>query len=150
MAINALMHPCKGPAARALKRAIRYPRELRAKARDRAALARPLQYYLSVCAIFRNEARYLKEWLVFHLGVGVEHFYLYENRSTDHFRTVLAPFVERRQVTLIDWPKAQGQKAAYRHCLRSAAAESRWVAFLDLDEFLFSPQQRDIRPILEK
>ena len=33
--------------------------------------------------------------------------------------------------------------------LRSAAAQSRWITFLDLDEFLFSPQQRDIHPILE-
>ena len=144
------MHPFKGPTARALKRALRFPRELRAKARDRAALARPLRYYLSACAIFRNEAPYLEEWLVFHLGVGVEHFYLYENRSTDDFRGVLAPFLERRVVSLVDWPKSQGQRAAYLHCLRSAAAESRWITFLDLDEFLFSPQQRDIRPILER
>src|SRR6266480_3576021 len=116
------MHPFKGRAARALKRAMRYPRELRAEARDQTASARGFPYYLSACAIFRKEAPYLAEWLVFHLGVGVEHFYLYENRSTDDFRTVLAPFVERRQVTLADRPKPQGQKAAYRHCLSSAAA----------------------------
>jgi hypothetical protein len=144
------MHPFKGPAARTLKRAMRFPRELRAKARDRAALSQPLRYYLSACAIFRNEAPYLEEWLVFHLGVGIEHFYLYENRSTDDFRSVLTPFLERRQVTLVDWPKPHGQKAAYRHCLHYIAMESRWVAFLDLDEFLFSPERRDIRPILEK
>src|SRR5438067_6659884 len=144
------MRPFKGRAARALKRAIRFPREWSAKARDRGALARRFRYYLSACAIFRNEAPYLAEWLLFHLGVGVEHFYLYENNSTDDFHSVLAPFLERGEVTLVDWPKAQGQKAAYRHCLRSAAAQSRWVAFLDLDEFLFSPQQRDIRPILER
>jgi hypothetical protein len=143
------MHPFKGPAARALKRMLRYPRELRAKARDRAALARPLPYYLAACAIFRNEAPYLEEWLVFHLGVGVEHFYLYENRSIDDFRTVLAPFVDRGQVTLVGWPKPHGQKAAYLHCLRSAVTQTRWITFLDLDEFLFSPRQRDIRPILE-
>src|ERR1051326_536221 len=144
------MHPFKGRVARALKRALRYPRELRARARDEAASAHPFRYYVSACAIFRNEAPYLAEWLIFHLGVGVEHFYLYENNSTDDFRTVLAPFLARGEVTLTDWPKAQGQKAAYVHCLRTAAAESRWVAFLDLDEFLFAPQQRDIRPILEK
>jgi hypothetical protein len=144
------MHPFKGPTARALKRALRFPRELRAKAHDRAALTRPLRFYLSACAIFRNEAPYLEEWLAFHLGIGVEHFYLYENRSTDDFRSVLSPFLQRRQVTLVHWPRAHGQKAAYQHCLRSAAAaESRWITFLDLDEFLFSPQQRDIRPILE-
>ena len=144
------MRPFKGKAARRFKRALRFPRELRAKARDRAALARPFRHYLTACAIFRNEAPYLEEWLVFHLGVGVEHFYLYENRSIDDFRNVLAPFIERGQVTLIDWPKAQGQKAAYLDCLGFAAAQTRWITFLDLDEFLFSPGQRDIRPILEK
>src|SRR2546430_8009121 len=117
------MHPFKGPTARALKRAVRFPLELRAKARDRAVSGRPLPYYLSACAIFRNEARYLKEWIVFHLGVGLEHIYLYENRSTDDFRTMLAPFVARGQVTLVDWPKPHGQKAAYLHCLRSAVTE---------------------------
>src|ERR1700674_1155687 len=119
------MHPFKGPTARALKRALRFPRELRAKARDRAAVARPLQYCLSACAIFRNEAPYLEEWLVFHLGVGVEHFYLYENRSTDDFRGVLAPFLERRIVSLVDWPKSPAQLVAHLYCLRSAAAQAR-------------------------
>src|SRR5690348_6409443 len=95
------MHPFKGRAARALKRAVRYPREWRAKRHDRTAQARPFRYYLSACAIFRNEAPYLAEWLVFHLGVGVEHFYLYENNSTDDFESVLAPFFERGEVTLV-------------------------------------------------
>lgn len=31
--------------------------------------------YLAVCAIFRDEAPYLAEWIEFHRLVGVEHFY---------------------------------------------------------------------------
>ena len=34
-------------------------------------------YDLAVAAIFKDEARYLKEWLDYHLLAGVEHFYLY-------------------------------------------------------------------------
>ena len=44
---------------------------------------------LAVCAIFRDEAQYLDEWLTFHHGVGVERFFLYNDRSTDDYRTPL-------------------------------------------------------------
>ena len=44
---------------------------------------RTLKYKVSICAIFKNEAKYLREWIEFHKIVGVEHFYLYNNFSTD-------------------------------------------------------------------
>ncbi|KIC71464.1 hypothetical protein DB44_DM00010, partial [Candidatus Protochlamydia amoebophila] len=31
-------------------------------------------YDLSVCAIFKNEAPYLKEWIEYHRLIGVKHF----------------------------------------------------------------------------
>ena len=38
--------------------------------------------YLSLCAIMKDESPYIREWLLFHLEVGVEHFYLYDNGIT--------------------------------------------------------------------
>jgi hypothetical protein len=111
---------------------------------------RRVRHELAVCAIFREEAPFLDEWIRFHLGVGVEHFFLYNNFSTDAYAAVLAPWIERGVVTLKDWPVRVGQLPAYRHCLRRARASSRWVAFIDIDEFLFSPLMRDIRPILRE
>ena len=32
------------------------------------------KYQVSICAIFKNEAKYLKEWIEFHKIIGVEHF----------------------------------------------------------------------------
>jgi hypothetical protein len=32
--------------------------------------------YLSICAMYRNEAPYLREWVAFHRLMGVERFYL--------------------------------------------------------------------------
>ena len=43
----------------------------------------PKKFYLSFCSIFKNEAPYMKEWIEYHLLVGVDHFYLYNNNSTD-------------------------------------------------------------------
>ena len=100
-------------------------------------------FYLSVCAMFRDEAPYLREWITFHLDRGVEHFFLYDHGSSDGASETLRPFVERGQVTLHRWDIAEkiaAQKAAYDHCLAHYRERSRWIAFIDLDEFLFSPK----------
>ena len=96
-------------------------------------------YYLTVCAIFKDEARYLSEWVSFHLAQGVEHFFLYDNLSTDGGADVLAPFIEAGFVTLKPWPVLKedgGQATAYRDCLQEHGTQSFWIAFIDLDEFL--------------
>jgi hypothetical protein len=130
-----------------IKRFVRWPADRFIRWRDRQTQCR---YYLAVCAIFKNEARFLKEWLAFHNGVGVEHFYLYNNNSSDDCRTVLAPWIAGGIVTLLDWPEQGGgqQRSAYRDCVRRARREARWLALIDIDEFLFSPLARDIRPLL--
>ena len=132
-----------------LKELLRFPFFLRARSEERA-LARTVHHELAVCAIFREEASFLHEWLSFHIGIGATHFYLYNNFSTDAFRTVLAPWQERGLVTLHDWPRRVGQLSAYRHCVRHYRRKARWIAFLDLDEFLFSPTVTDIRPLLRE
>ena len=60
--------------------------------------------YLSACAIFRDEAAYLAEWIAFHRLVGVEHFFLYDNGSADHPEAVLAPYLAEGEVTLVPGP----------------------------------------------
>ena len=50
-------------------------------------------YNLAVAAIFKDEAPYLREWLDYHLLAGVEHFYLYNNDSTDDYAEMLKPYV---------------------------------------------------------
>ena len=66
-----------------------------------------LPYYLSIATIFRNEAPYLKEWIEYHLMMGVDHFYLYNNMSEDNYLEVLNPYIEHDIVTLVDWPNQE-------------------------------------------
>jgi hypothetical protein len=130
-----------------VKAVLRTPFVLRARLRDRVA-ARKARYELAVVAIFREEGPFLDAWLAFHASVGVSHFFLYNNFSTDGFRDVLAPWIARGLVTLRDWPVRVGQLPAYRHCVRRHGGEATWMAFIDVDEFLFSPCAIDVRPIL--
>ncbi len=108
------------------------------------------RYELTACTMFRNEAPFLDEWITLHQAVGVEHFYLYNNLSNDNYREVLEPWIRKGLVTLLDWPGTGGQVAAFNDCIRRYRMQSKWIAFLDVDEFLFSTEARDLRTILPR
>jgi Glycosyltransferase family 92 len=107
-------------------------------------------HYLSICAIFRNEAPYLHEWIEFHKLIGAERFFLYDNGSIDDSRAVVVPYVSRGEATITDWPQHPGQLDAYNDCIERHREESRWIAFIDLDEFLFSPTGRPVPEVLQE
>jgi len=122
---------------------------------NRPATAHPHRYYLSIAAIAYNEAAYLEEWIEFHLGIGVDHIFLYDNDSTDATPDITSPYESRRLVTRIRWPhwdasikRKHCQNTAYGHALVNAQEPSRWVAFFDIDEFLFSPAEPHFPTIL--
>ncbi len=105
---------------------------------------------LAICAIFKNEAEFLDEWIKFHLGVGVGHFFLYNDNSTDNYLAVLSDWIKKEVVTLIEWPEYKNQIDAFNHCLTNNRSSTKWIAFLDLDEFLFSPTGELLPAILER
>jgi hypothetical protein len=111
---------------------------------------RDTPHYLALCAIYRDEASYMQEWIEFHRLVGVERFFLYDNRSSDDHLEVLAPYMERGEVTIEEWPMEMGQRPAYEHCVAEHRADARWIAFIDLDEFLFSPTGRPLPEVLRE
>lgn len=141
--------PKSRPALALGKRLIRAPFVLRAAIRD-GQVERNCEHDLAICAIFREEAPFLSEWIDFHRGVGVSHFFLYNNFSTDGYEAVLAPYVAAGCVTVKNWPVPVGQLSAYADCIRTSWRRARWIALIDVDEFLFSPTTIDIRPILRR
>jgi hypothetical protein len=132
-----------------LRRALRFPIRATLWVLEPFRAART-KHELAICAIFREEAPFLDEWISFHVGIGVTHFFLYNNFSTDNFMDVLSPWIERGIVTLTEWPISVGQVSAYEHCVKRARKDCRWLAFIDVDEFLFSTSTLDIREILAR
>jgi Glycosyltransferase family 92 len=118
--------------------------------------AKPDRAYLGACTIYRNNAGYLAEWIEVHRLFGFERFFLYDNGSTDDHLEVLAPYIEDGSVSVHDWPMPflgrQGRAGAivqaFEHCLGEHRDDARWIAFLDLDEFLFSPTGERVSQIL--
>lgn len=97
---------------------------------------RKMKYNVSICLIFKNEAPFLKEWLDYHLTVGVDHFYLYDNNSNDNYQEIIQSYIDKGLVTLINWPEQNSQFKAYKHCYANYRNVTNWMSFLDADEFI--------------
>jgi hypothetical protein len=119
----------------------------------RCPIPPPQRYLLSLCAIVRNEGPYLLEWIAFHWAVGVEHFYIYDNESKDGTSNLLDHLHRLGLVTRISWPDDAKeviesgigpQVPAYNDFLRYSY-ETKWVGFVDLDEFVVPIGSVDLR-----
>jgi hypothetical protein len=103
---------------------------------------------IAICAIFKDEAPYLLEWLAFHKMIGVDLFFLYDNGSSDGGADVIRASSFARNVTLTDWRDRPGQLSAYNHFRVNHAPRFTWAAFIDIDEFIMPVAGTSIRDIL--
>ena len=127
-------------------------------------------YEIALTAIFRDEARFLKEWIEYHRLIGVEHFYLTNHKSVDHFQEVLDPYIQMGLVELRhetkdtasgssnktriaarritkDWNNIQ--ITAYQWALEKAKQETKWLVAIDTDEFLVPKNGETLKGILK-
>lgn len=105
---------------------------------------------LSIVAIIKNEAHYLEEWLNYHLAAGVDHFYIYDNDSTDNTAKILEPYIEAE---LVDYCKAAGELMKipiYNDAVRQFKFATKYMAFIDCNEFIFPKTGQSIVEFVEE
>jgi hypothetical protein len=122
--------------------------EIRTLLKSRPYVTLPV--YLSIMAIFRNEADYLQEWIEYHLLVGVERFWLINNKSEDNATAILYPYVTANLVCLYNVTGRHKQVVAYNSIIHIIRKETFWVAAIDIDEFLVPMESHCIPPILRR
>ncbi|MDQ2865766.1 MAG: glycosyltransferase family 92 protein [Candidatus Eremiobacteraeota bacterium] len=114
---------------------------------------------MAIAGVFQNEAPFLKEWIEFHKLVGVEHFVLIDDNSTDDYLATLQPYIEKGEVEVERWacPDAlrgrrftEYQRSVYQSLLAYFRGIARWVAFIDIDEFIVPSEQGSIPRFLRE
>ena len=100
------------------------------------------KYELAIVAIAKNEAPYIKEWIEYHKLVGVSKFYIYDNESEDNLRECLKNYIETGIVEYTFISGKSQQLPAYNNAIRRFKNECKYMAFVDLDEFI-CPVDRD-------
>ncbi|HEX5665788.1 MAG TPA: glycosyltransferase family 92 protein [Hyphomicrobium sp.] len=113
---------------------------------------------LGIVCIVKNESAYIGEWLQFHILQGATDFFIYDNGSTDDTLEVARKYSAGANCTIIPWRTFaiadehpfSIQSLAYGHALCNFGPHLRRMAFIDIDEFLFSPSGAQLPAVLNE
>ena len=111
---------------------------------------------LGIVCIVKNEREYIGEWLQFHILQGATDFIIYDNGSTDDTVDVARRYASGANCTIIPWGTFLTaeehafsiQSLAFGHALCNFGPRLRRMAFIDVDEFLFSPSGARLPDVL--
>ncbi len=97
------------------------------------------KHYISLLLLIRDENEYLEEWLEHYFRIGVDHVYIYDNQSDipvqEYLHSVNSPYLDR--ITIVEWKSTENtQQDANNHFLKTYGNETKWIAPVDIDEFV--------------
>ncbi|RYZ97383.1 MAG: glycosyltransferase family 92 protein [Sphingobacteriaceae bacterium] len=94
------------------------------------------KYKVAICCIVKDEDPYLIEWVNYHQKIGVDQFFIYDNGSKNAVADILSHYIDEG-IVRVDVLKGKAmQMPAYKQCLTQYGALCRWIAFIDIDEFI--------------
>lgn len=119
---------------------------------------KPGRHGVAIAATVKNEADYIADWAIFHRAVGVRHFYIYDDGSSDNGIAILRGILGPDELTVIPWisrmvdlrekKPLNGQVIAYTHAILNFGGNYRWMAFIDVDEFLLPKKGKTVEEAL--
>ena len=96
----------------------------------------------------------MKEWVEHYKLHGADHIYLVDDFSDDDYLPILQPYIDSGYVTLFKSDVEERFTGRQIHVTNKyflpIAKESKWIAQVDVDEFLYSPKVVNIKKILKK
>lgn len=115
-------------------------------------------YYACVCGIGKYEENYLAEWLEWHINLGFDRIYFYDNNDLNNdkqkeicMKYPQVIYIDIRGLTYkhtlrTSKPTMSLQFSVYQHCYENC--DSKYLMFIDIDEFLILNTIKSIRDLI--
>jgi len=110
-----------------------------------------------ICAIAKCENEYINDWINYHLNLGVDEIYLYDNNDEDYEPVESRIKINQGKVviqkipglrTINSYDKFGFQAKLYNEFYQAHCHEFDWIGFLDIDEFIVLKKWSDIKSFL--
>lgn len=106
---------------------------------------------VALCCIGRLENRYIREYVGFYLGIGIDKIFLYDNNydGEERFEDVIGDYISQGSVEVINYRNREKcQVAAYQDCYDKHGSEYDWMCFFDIDEFILFEKEKNLKDLL--
>jgi hypothetical protein len=97
-----------------------------------------------ICVIAKNENRYIKNFCDYHLSLGFDHIYIFDNNDIPEIHNVIQ---NSSKITVQPFKtNIYTQKILYNTFIKNYDYD--WCAFIDVDEFITLNQHKDIHDFI--
>ena len=103
---------------------------------------------LSMCVVAKRENRYIREFVEYYKKMKVDKIFLYDNNEEngETFDEVLSDYIKDGYVNITNYRGLNViQHKAYRDCYRRHNDSFDWFIFVDVDEFIYLKDFKDIK-----
>jgi len=101
----------------------------------------------AICCVALKEEDYIVEWIAYHLLLGFNAIYIYDNSDDNCLRYFHG--AHQGRVCVRHFPGKGQQNSSYNHFLETNKKDFTFAAFIDGDEFIVLKTSRYINPFLE-
>lgn len=108
------------------------------------------KYRLSIVSVMKNFADGIEEWIEYYLLLGISHFYIYDNESTDNLKKRLEQYIKNGKITYHFYPGDVVQNYAYNHAICNYKNETEFMAFIDDDEFIVPKEDKLLPDVIDE
>ena len=108
---------------------------------------------VAICVIAKEENLYIKEFINYYKNLGVKKIFLYDNNEIngENFNDILNDEIRNKFIEIINYRgKISPQILAYDDCFLKNKNKYDWIAFYDVDEFLFIENYNNINEFLSQ
>ena len=101
----------------------------------------------ALCVIAKKENKYIKEFIDYYKNLGINTIYLYDNNDIEgeNFDIILKNYIKNKFVKIINFRGLiRPQQLAYIQCYNNNKYNYDWIAFYDVDEFLYFKNYKKI------
>lgn len=103
---------------------------------------------LVICALAKNENAYINDWVKYHIDMGYDRIYLYDNNDpSDPYVGDCIDAAYRDRVVMVDvrGENLRSKQAyVYNRFMRKHYEDFEWCTFIDIDEFVVADDMRGL------
>ena len=104
-----------------------------------------------ICTVAKQENKYIKEFVEHYEKLKFEKIIIYDNNDLngENFNKILRNEIKNKFIEIIDYRGlSQPQESALNDCYNKNKMNYDWIAFYDIDEFLYIRKYSDINQFL--
>ena len=106
-----------------------------------------------ICTIGKNENLHIREYVEYYFNLGVGKIFIYDNNDIEgeKFESKIADYIKNKFVEIIDIRGLSAmQIPIFNYCYRKYRNKYNWIAFLDIDEYLYIENNKSINDFLNE